>query len=434
MLAARNPLNHQKPLGHSVKLIFLLTLFCLQSAQAVELVERRKDQFGTDFSYFFYPIAGDIPGLGSAAGLGATILNIADTDLDFTGFKIKGDFDASGYTFLDHHFIKNRLIFDFGYYDFNVAPILYERGIGSNKNDYILPKVEGEYLLAQLTFSFSQRQIEAYFRLRDGQQRLIEVLDKEGQEFAAIDTKKRNGQDYTLGAIFDNTDDRLDPRRGYRLEMAFKGVKNTDSLRSDFFVTDYNITGYIPFRRWDTLALNYFRSDAHVYNRVNADFNELQQARGLGCAHLPPGPEQTNCITTETSRINRLLAANKYGTASPLGGTQRLRSFSNNRFYAGHSVFYGLEYRLNLVDERTPFDIYIAKGIRTGLQLAFYAEQGSVADHESELFDTMKTSYGAGFRLVLSGIIIRADYSDGTEGAEFVLFINYPWSLFSVDQ
>ena len=415
-------------------LAICLIVFCIiQNAFAFDWQERRRDQFGRDFSYFLYPIAGDIPGLGSAAGIGATVLNIGETDLDFTGFNVQGDFDAAGYTFLDYHFIKNRLILDAGYYDFNVAPVQYNRGIDSSNDDYVLPKVEGKYFLAQLTLSFFQRQFETYLRIRNGKQRLLQVLDENGNEFSAVDTSERSVGDYTLGAILDNTDDRLDPRAGYRVEFSLTGYKDTDSLSSDFLISDYNITKYIPFRRWDTLVFNIFASRAHLRNRVDADFDTLQQERGLGCNDLPPGPEQDDCFATEADYINELIAFNDYGVATPLGGTQRLRSFANGRFYAGQSFFYGVEYRLNLTDEHVPFDIYVAKGVRTGLQLAFFAEQGSVADHAGDLFHTLKTSVGVGFRLVLSGVIIRADYSTGNEGSEFILFINYPWSMFSVD-
>ncbi|MGD8568439.1 MAG: hypothetical protein PVJ39_10150 [Gammaproteobacteria bacterium] len=424
--------------GMITKIKFLL-LICLtgigviENAFAFDWQERRRDQFGRDFSYFVYPIAGDIPGLGSAAGIGATVLNINDSDLDFTGFNVQGDFDAAGYTFLDYHIIKNRLILDAGYYNFKVAPVQYTRGIDSSDDDYVLPKVEGKYFMAQLTLSFFQRQAEAYIRTRNGRQRLLQVLDESGNEFTAVDTSKRSVADYTLGVTLDNTDDRLDPRSGYRVEASLTGYKDTDSLSSDFFVADYNLTGYLPFRRWDTLVFNVFASRAHLRHRVDADFATLQQERGLGCNDLPPGPERDNCLATEADFINEQLAYNEYGAATALGGTQRLRSFANGRFYAGQSFFYGVEYRLNLTDERVPFNWYVAKGIRTGIQLALFAEQGSVADHTHNLFDTLKTSVGVGVRLVLTGVIIRADYATGNEGSEFILFINYPWSMFSVD-
>ena len=134
--------------------------------------DRRRDQFGKDFGYFIYPLAGDIPGLGSAYGAGGSVLNMFNSDTDFTAFKVKGDFNASGYTLLDLHLIRQRLIFDVGYYDYLVAPVQYKRGINSNEDDYILPKAEGRYWLGQLTLSFMQRKVEAYIRYINGKGRL----------------------------------------------------------------------------------------------------------------------------------------------------------------------------------------------------------------------------------------------------------------------
>lgn len=390
-------------------------------------IDRRRDQFSKDFGYFIYPIAGDIPGLGQAAGVGTTILNMNKTDMDFTGFKIDGDFSASGATLLDISLLPQRLIFDIGYYDYDVAPIVYERGIDSSQDDVLLPKVKGYYWLGQMTLTFMQRKIEAFYRLGIGKSQLLEVRKKDGSLYGVADTSERDERGDTLGISFDNTDDRLDPRRGVRAEIARKSFDNDDPYRSDFYIMDYNLTAYVPAHKWDTLAFNIFRSDAHVTKRATTDFSTLQGIIGFNCGG------DTVCEEAEQKFIDQRIAYNQYGVASSLGGTQRLRSFANGRYAAAHSLFYGMEYRLNLTDERVPFDIYIARGVRTGLQLAFFAEQGSVAETTSDLWKKRKTSYGVGFRLVLSGVIIRADYATGDEGDEFVLFINYPWSMFSVD-
>ena len=391
-------------------------------------VDRRRDQYGKDFGYFIYPIAGDIPGLGQAAGLGTTLMNMFDSDLDFTGFKVDGDFSASGATFLDISLIPQRLIFDIGYYDYDVAPLDYARGLDSDKDDVLLPKVQGYYWLGQMTLTFMQRKIETFYRLGMGKSRLLEIRRPDGSLYSIGDTSERDGRGDTLGASFDNTDDRLDPRKGVRLEIARKSFQNDDPLVSDFYIMDYNLTGYVPMRRWDTLAFNFFRSDAHVTRRASTDDAFLKQQLGFNC-----NVTDTACLEVEQQFVDRRIEFNRYGAASSLGGTQRLRSFANGRYTAGHSLFFGAEYRWNLTDERVPFDIYVARGVRTGLQLAFFAEQGSVAENTRDLWKRRKISYGAGFRLVLSGVIIRTDYATGDEGDEFVLFINYPWSMFSVD-
>lgn len=395
--------------------------------------DRRRDQFGKDFGYFIYPLAGDIPGLGSAYGGGGSVLNMFNTDADFTAFKVSGDFDASGYTLLDWHLIKQRLIFDVGYYDYLVAQTQYKRGINSDVEDYILPKAEGRYWLGQLTLSYMQRKVEAYVRYGSGKARLLQVLDKDGNEFAAIDSSTYYGYFISTGLTLDFTDDRLDPRRGLRYEMAGKTYSNDDQYSTDFFIMDYNLSAYIPIRRWDALALNTFFSRAHVTRQATTDYETLRQNSGLGCDQIPPSPEQDQCLATERDLIEQHIEHNRFGTATSLGGTQRMRSYDNGRFYAGNVLFYGLEYRWNLTDERTPFNIYVAKGIRTGIQLAFFAEQGSVADDTDDLFKNLRTSYGLGFRLILSGVVIRADLAWGDEGRKTVLFINYPWSMFSVD-
>ena len=411
----------------------LLLLFTAAAYAEDALIERRRDQFGKDFSYFVYPIASKIPGLGTAEGGGASVLNMFGTDTDFTGFYLDGDFKASGYALLDMNVVPRRLIVDAGYYDFRVASVAYARGINSDRNNYILPEAEGAYGLAQITYSLWDRMFEVYYRALQGSSRLTRINDRNGNAFDTIDSSRHNAHVDSIGGIIDATDDRLDPRKGVRFETAWKMPKIDDPNQSQYYVMDYNLTAYVPFRERDTLALNLFASEAHVTREASTDFAALQQRVGLGCSRLPAGPEQDQCTAAEKDYLDQLILSNKYGTATSLGGTQRLRSFDGGRFYAGHSVSYGLEYRLNLTDERTPFDIVIAKGVRTGMQLAFFAEQGTVFDTWHDWWREWKTSYGVGFRLVLSGIIIRADVANGNEGSQFLLFINYPWSMFSVD-
>lgn len=410
---------------------FILFLLFLPTPGSA--LERRRDQFSKDFSYFLYPIAGDIPGLGSAAGVGTSVLNIKETDADFTGYFIRGDFEATGAALLDLHLIPKRLILDLGYNDFLVAPIQYQRGINSSKDDYVQPKTEGAYFLVQLTLSFSDRLFEVYLRSLNGQQGVKEVLDRNGKVFERIDGERSQFHSNTVGFTFDLTDDRLDPRKGIRLEVARSMPHNNDPRLSRFDTMDYNLTAYLPARKWDTFAMNFFFSSAHITRQGPTDFATLQAQEGLNCGQSPVGPERTSCLDTEADFIDQLIARNRYGTASALGGTQRLRAYDNERFYAGKALFYGIEYRWNLTDERTPFDFIIAKGIHTGFQLAVFAEQGTVSDKTSQIFKNLQSTYGIGARLILSGVIIRADIAEGDEGSAFQLFITYPWSMFSVD-
>lgn len=417
-----------------IRLCFGLVLLSLiNSVASAEFVERRKDQFGRDFGYYIYPIAGEVPGLGTAVGIGASVLNIADSDTDFTGYYVRGDFEATGAALLDYHLVPQRLIVDLGYNDYLVAPIAYDRGIDSDPDDVIYPKVQGVYLLGQLTLTFDERRYELFARFLSGRDRLHEVLDTSGQAFEGIDTDWENRHVTTLGGSLDLTDDRLDPRKGMRFEFSTRLPSDTDKDASEYYVNDYNLTAYLPMRQRDTLAINLFYSHAHVTREGLTDYALLQERYGLNCTQYPAGPSFDACQRTETKLLTGVLDNNRFGTASTLGGTQRMRAYDGGRFYAGQALFYGLEYRWNLTDERTPFNIYIAKGIRTGIQLAAFWERGMVSDHFDDLWKDGRNSYGIGARLVLSGVIIRFDLANGEEGLQSQLFITYPWSMFSVD-
>ena len=413
-------------------IITVFTLIIYMSTATAD-VERRKDQFGKEFGYYIYPIVGEIPGLGTATGAGASVLNIAGNDADVTAYFLDGDFEAKGVALLDYHLVPKRLILDFGYNDYFVAPVAYNRGIDSDPDNVIYPKAEGSYLLGQLTLTFDQRRYELFARLLLGRDRLHEVLDSDKNAFPGVDTDWNNRHPVTLGGTIDQTDDRLDPRKGVRFEFTTRLPSADDPDESEYFVTDYNLTGYVPFRRWDTLVFNLFHSRAIVVNEGETDFAVLQQESGLNCNQYPAGVERDTCLATEQQFIDNTIANNRYGTATSLGGTQRLRSYGNYRFYASKALSYGIEYRWNLTDEHTPFDIIIAKGIRTGIQLAAFWERGMVAERVSDLLVDGRDSYGVGFRLILSGVIIRFDYATGDEGSQSQLFITYPWSMFSVD-
>jgi hypothetical protein len=66
--------------------------------------------------------------------------------------------------------------------------------------------------------------------------------------------------------------------------------------------------------------------------------------------------------------------------------------------------------------------------VRTGLQVAFFGEVGSVSEKSGDLWDKTRYSYGAGLRLVAaSGSVYRADIANGNEGSELTVFFHYPW-------
>jgi outer membrane protein assembly factor BamA len=397
-------------------------------------VSRRRNQYGKDFAYFVFPFATDIPGYGSAYGGIGMASNIGGSDTDVLGFYMDGDFSTSGLTILDVNLLPKRLIFDIGLFDYQLAFNQYDRGIESNPDNYTRPEVKGKGATTQLTLTFLDRMVDVYGRYGYQSNRLLQVLDVAGNAFPSIDTRSTTWRNLSLGFTLDVTDDRLDPRRGVRFEFSRQSLLNDiDPIYSTFSVYDTNLTFYLPVGRRNTWVFNAFKSDAVRESLGSIDRTELAQRFGLDCSGISDPVALANCNATNSQRIDEMLAANLYGSATPLGGTQRLRSFVNQRFHAGHAMAVGTEFRWNLTEENTLIDWVILRGIRTNIQTAFFAEAGSVADRKSELTDILKYSYGVGLRVVFSGAVLRLDLAHGSEGLETQLFLNYAWSMFSLD-
>jgi hypothetical protein len=394
---------------------------------------RRSDTFDYTPSYFIYPIASKIPGLGEAAGGGATINNIGGTDLDFTGVHLDGDFQASVFSFLNFHVWKEVLVIDAGVYNFDVASTTYERGSESDPDDIILPHVEGEGHFYQVTFMGMQRMFELFVRTRVDQSRVNSVLDKDGNEFKSIDRSKKQSSTTSIGLTLDITDHRYDPREGLRLELLRKRPSSASDDLSDFYVDDINISAFIPIGEQSTWAFNYFQSNAHITNQATTNVAELKKTLGLNCDSIPNTSAKANCMALEEKRISQRIDYNKYGRSTPLGGSQRLRSFDNGRFSAGHTKFIGTEFRLNFRGEQEPFDILFMKGVRTGFQLAVFSAIGAVGDRQTELNYTLNSS-GVGARVIFKGgTVFRADWAQGSEGSKATFFVDYPWGLNPLD-
>ena len=75
-------------------------------------------------------------------------------------------------------------------------------------------------------------------------------------------------------------------------------------------------------RRWDTLVFNLYHSRSYVTREGETDYSTLQSSSGLNCGQYPVGANRDHCLNTESKHLQRIIAQNRYGTASPLGGIQ----------------------------------------------------------------------------------------------------------------
>jgi outer membrane protein assembly factor BamA len=397
--------------------------------------ERRRPQFPSEPGHILIPGPYNIEGIGKGVVFFGTAYNIADTYTDVFGAVMTGDIEGVGAGFTDFHMVRERLFMDLTYqYLSKVAIQSYSvRGMDSSSDDYTLVEIdELEFAGGRVYLSFEERMFELYVQGYDGRFRLGALRDPDGEVIAeAGDSAESSFNLYGAGAVLDLTDDRGDPRRGVRFDtsLGWSPPKGNESV--DYVVMDNNLTLYLPVGKRSTWAFNYFTSDAFVQSQGETDRAALEADLGFDCASIADPQEQAECVKRSNEYIDNLIAANRYGSAESLGGRGRLRSYPMDRFKGAHTAFFGTELRWNVTEESSPFDIGLMKDIRTGVQLAFFYEIGSVAESQGEVWDETRQSYGAGFRVVnASGLIYRLDYAAGDEGYAMTVIINYPWEAF----
>ena len=417
---------------YRVLILLLQTVLFVTFIAPVNAMERRRDQFAKEPGHYIIPMPYSLPGVGEGFLVAATVNNAHDSYTDYIGFVITGDLQGAGAIAKDMHIIERTFIADVFVQSISRATVrnYNGRGMDSGKDDYSLLDIDNaQYLASRFTGTFYDRMFEIGAGIFQAESHLAAIRDKDGNLIQDTSSSETNEfYFYTASIQIDWTDDYLDPRRGVRYNFSRWWRDETSASSSDFYQQEHNLTAYIPIGRISTWAFNYFRSDAFVTRTGDTDFASIEARQGLDCDNPALTAEQQNQCNEV---VNNIIANNRYGTVGGIGGWQRLRSYPNDRYKAAHAIFYGTEIRWNLTEEFKPFDIGIAKDIRTGIQLAFFYETATVADTKDELGKTWRDSYGVGVRMVTaSGLVIRADVATGDEGEEVSVIVGYPWEGF----
>ncbi len=408
----------------------LLIATAFTSVADIELPERRKDQFLTDPGYYVVPTPYSIPGLGSGLILVGAMTNIQQTHSDVYGFAATGDIKGYGLFGTEIHLLEKKLILDFSLTSFDKATsqVYFQRGMMTSKDDYVLAELDrSDFIGGRLTYTAFDRRVEFYALIYKNESRLAALRNRDGTLIqTAVNAELNASENLTYGMRLDFTDDYVDPRQGIRLESsAWHSPRETDNA-PDFDIIEFNLTGYLPVGKQDTLALNYFQADTHVNSTGQTDAAIVESELGLDCSSGSV-ENQLNCQRF----VNDTVAQNTFGSVGALGGLSRLRSYPEGRFNGSHARFIGIEYRWNIIEKTRPFDFFIAKDVRTAIQLSAFYERGAISDNRDELWRSMRDSYGIGARLVTkSGLIFRADIASGDEGEEVSVIIGYPWEVF----
>ncbi|MDH5561379.1 MAG: hypothetical protein OEY59_11060 [Deltaproteobacteria bacterium] len=387
--------------------------------------ERRPDGISEEFGWFVAPTPIAIEGVGSSIFFSGILSNFYQTsDLFATRSIPGGEFDFGAVVIDEVPLYTKHLLLTAGKYDNSVTVTLFERGIDSKADDYILPFVHEKGDIFQAKLLFWEERLVFFYQLLNRDSTTERIYDKNGNILSSEPTNYQY-KGSIFGAIFDFTDDPIDPRKGIRLGHKMRPVKAGFQFQSDIRVNDTNLTGYLPLFGADTLVFNFYTSLSSVIRQGITDEATARMINNQNCAMAP---DYNACKAGEDKLVADFIAYNKYGFTS-MGGSNRLRAYPMSRFSAGNASYQGIEYRYNFSATPTKINWYVLGGLETLLQIAFFYEQGTVAEDISELYINLKPSYGVGFRALISGFVYRFDFAYGDEGFVPTIFIDYPMDL-----
>ncbi len=123
------------------------------------------------------------------------------------------------------------------------------------------------------------------------------------------------------------TDDYLDTRKGFRFKLTYQDKPAQQVQDASYYIIDYNVLFYIPMFKADTLVFNYYQSDAHVRKKGNTNSTDIHQELSFNCT-----PSDLTCLQSEQEIVDIMTNQRTHGTATSLGGKERLRSYPQGRF------------------------------------------------------------------------------------------------------
>jgi len=353
--------------------------------------------------------------------------NIGGSYIDVYALAITGDAVGNIAAIQEVHLIPEILWVNYSVQNISRAAVnIYEkRGMDTQKDEYRLVEVnKANYRMPLATLSFLERRLEFTYMQFTQDIAVTKFLTPKGDLISEFDpVYEFSNKSTQVGVSVDYTDDRQDPRVGFRLAASKTQSPVTDQVQPEYYVISNSASIYLPLGSASTWAFNYYKSDAVVTKEGVTDENYIKAELGFNCAST-----DFACLAAEASVVADYQAQRRYGTAEALGGDRRLRAYPQGRYQAAHTQYYATELRWSFDEKVTPFDFWIWKDVSTALQLALFYEAGTVAELKSDLGVITRTSSGLGLRMVsASGFVYRADYANGEEGGNMTLIFDYPW-------
>jgi len=372
-----------------------------------------------DSSFGVFPILLRTAGIGIFYGGGVIAENIGGTSIDVVGAKLLGRLDVEAALIKDIPLIPEVLTLGAGTATLNEIffDISYTRG--AEEDAPVTMQGAGSGAGAFINLTLFEKLLNFSVAYASNTFKFNQYLDEEENEIPLPQLHLTDLESVFLiyGGTLDLTDDPSMPRSGGKVGFSQIGFTNTTELSgTDTFEAFVNV--YIPLGDKSTWVFHGFSSDATVSGQAITDIETIRNILNVDCEQVTGSPDSKDkCEQLSENLAKYISAHNQYGTARPLGGNKRLRAYRESRFRSAHSRFVGTEFRFN-------FPNFVGEAL---LQLAFFAETGSMADDPETLFEIQRSSYGTGIRGGVGNLLVRLDYATGEEGQEWHLIVGQPW-------
>ena len=371
-------------------------------------------------SYYLFPLAGRLAGIGAFYGLGFYLENIASSAIDVAGGKSAGQIEATGAAVKDINLFSDNISLTTGVVQVDRLrmDLSYTRGLTEDDPITQQGKAQGAALVINwkmfepvLVFSSTMAnwnyQFDSYLNFENQDEEIL---------LPNVHLGDLNSTFLINSLVFQLINSPENPTSGVEIGLNLTSL-STNTQFSGTNTTSYFLNIYLPIGENHTYVLRGFASDAAVSDQKITNVDEIKQILNVDCAQIAGADDQLKCQNLRDDIATYLAAHNQYGTAVPLGGSNMLRSYREARFRAAHARYFGQELRLNFPfgDEDSRF------------QTALFHERGVAADDLEDINDTEKSSYGVALRLIFGEVTIRLEAANGEEGSEWFLIFGNPW-------
>ena len=366
-----------------------------------------------------FPVILRIEGIGEIYGAAAGLKDVGKRGADIHVGASGGDVEAAVFSISDVQLKRSRLNYQF--VNLNEATIqtqyarstktgpLFQQSLSGSAHHLGFER-EGrrEHLSSQFDLVLSNIVFEGF---RDAQREQV-MINRDGLHDVtstlfrlAVNYDSREQSYFSAGRQLGNALSFTTGRKG----------------QSDQGQWDFNFSEHL-FVNDNLLLSGYFKaSHAFIISEATAYDSdaEIRAELDAQCSSLPAS-QQAACSELENALIAYVLASNKYGTASAVGGGFGLRSYGEQFFRGANAWLQGVE-----LDYRLPATKW--QKAKRSLHFIVFAESAQVNDKPSDLFDDSLHSVGMGLRMYAGELALRLESAHGEGGNAWNFRVGMPY-------